>query len=442
MNTIESLEISLDDFDPKKRAGALDALIAAAGRGEVALPAPGTALNLHSHTFFSFNGYGYSPTGFAWRARRAGLCGAGIVDFDVLDGVDEFLRAANRLGLRACAGIETRVFIPEFDGREVNSPGEPGIAYHMGVGFGSSTTAQPEMLRGFKQAAQDRNRDVVNRVNAFLDPVAVDYARDVLPLTPDGNATERHICAAYDLAAQRTYPDAPARATYWAGKLGSHADELAALSASPPDFQALIRAKTMKKGGAGYVQPRSDSFPLLRDANRFVLACGAIPTIAWLDGCSAGEAALDELFAVHRAAGSAMLNIIPDRNWNIADPEQRRTKVANLYAVVESARANHFPIIVGTEMNAHGQRFVDDFTAPELAPLLDDFALGAHIAYGHTRLLETGIGYTSAWAATHFESAAAKNAFYAEVGKRLAAGAVLSGMPDNPSPDDVLSAIP
>ena len=45
------------------------------------------------------------------------------------------------------------------------------------------------------------------RVNAYLDPVTIDYERDVLPLTPAGNATERHMLVAYMHAAERTVPD-------------------------------------------------------------------------------------------------------------------------------------------------------------------------------------------------------------------------------------------
>ena len=70
--------------------GGADALWRAAERGEDALPEPGADVNLHAHTFFSYNAYGYSPSKFAWLARKAGLAVAGIVDFDVLDGVDEF----------------------------------------------------------------------------------------------------------------------------------------------------------------------------------------------------------------------------------------------------------------------------------------------------------------------------------------------------------------
>ena len=80
---------------------------------------------------FPLNSYGYSPSKFAWLARKQGLAVAAIVDFDVLDGVDEFLDAAQMVGLKAFAGLETRVFAPEFAEEIINSPGEPGIAYHI-----------------------------------------------------------------------------------------------------------------------------------------------------------------------------------------------------------------------------------------------------------------------------------------------------------------------
>ena len=78
-------------------------------------------------------------------------------------------------------------------------------------------------------------------------------------------------------------------------------------------LQNLIRAKTMKKGGVGYVQPGKGSFPLMADMNRYVLESGAIPTLTWLDGTADGEKSLDELFATGIASGAAALNIIPDR---------------------------------------------------------------------------------------------------------------------------------
>ena len=56
--------------------------------------------------------------------------------------------------------------------------------------------------------------------------MTVDYERDVLPLTPAGNPTERHMVVAYVRAAERMVPDP---AVFWAGKLGVAADEMTAI---------------------------------------------------------------------------------------------------------------------------------------------------------------------------------------------------------------------
>ena len=104
---IEELEQKLDSFDPAERKESLLALCEKAGKGQIELPTPGTHVNLHCHTFFSYNTYGYSPSKFAWLARKAGLAVAGVVDFDVLDALEEFLDACKLLGLKGCAGLES-----------------------------------------------------------------------------------------------------------------------------------------------------------------------------------------------------------------------------------------------------------------------------------------------------------------------------------------------
>ncbi|HUS72976.1 MAG TPA: hypothetical protein VMY06_07895, partial [Sedimentisphaerales bacterium] len=88
---IEELEQKLDSFDSAERKEALLALCEKVRSGEITLPEPGTDINLHCHTFFSYNTYGYSPSKFAWLARKRGLAYAGVVDFDVLDALEEFL---------------------------------------------------------------------------------------------------------------------------------------------------------------------------------------------------------------------------------------------------------------------------------------------------------------------------------------------------------------
>jgi len=414
---IEELEHKLDSFEPIERKKALTALCEKVKAGEITLPETGTDVNLHCHTFFSYNTYGYSPSKFAWLARKAGLAVVEVVDFDVLDAVEEFLEAARMLGLKGCAGMETRVFVPEFSDRVINSPGEPGISYHMGVGFPSSDVPEEQkaFLLGLRETAQQRNRDLMGRVNKYLQPLSLDYQRDVLVLTPSGNPTERHICLAYARKAKEIFGDTDALDNFWSKKLGTDAKSLGLPEGR--DLLNTIRARTMKRGGVGYVLPDKGSFPTMADTNRFILAAGAIPVHTWLDGTSEGEKAIEELLQVAMSTGSAAINVIPDRNYG---PGASEEKLENLYQLVELAEKLHLPIVVGTEMNSPGQKFVDDFGSDELSPLVPVFLKGAHIIYAHSVLQQKcGLGYTSDWAKKNFASVAEKNKFFQALGSSL-----------------------
>lgn len=422
----ETLENNLNSIDKAERKAAFDELVTNAASGVITLPEPGRRFNLHCHSFFSFNGYGYSPMALAWCGRTQGLSAMVLVDFDVLDGVEEFLEAALALGLRSGAGMETRVFVPEFADDEINSPGEPGVAYHVGVGFVSSMVKDPVLLYHLKTLAQNRTQTIVERVNTLLHEIRLDYQQDVLSLTPNGNPTERHVCAAYDAKARGLFGDRKDLAAYWSAKLGMTAEALDKVLDSPPALQGMIRAKTMKSGGVGYIPARGEDFPRLEDVNRFILDNGAIPTFAFLDGTSSGEQRMGELLDVMVGSGVAAVNIIPDRNWNIANPETRALKVKNLGEFIRQAQARDLPILVGTEMNAYGQRLVDDFDAPELAPFFDIFQEGMFILHAHTVLERFGrMGYLSDWAKAAFENVRDKNVFYREFGRRAAPGIVL-----------------
>jgi hypothetical protein len=413
-----ALEAQLNDFDPAVREEALEGLLDLVAEGEIELPEFSKNFNLHCHSFFSFNGYGQSPTALAWIARCKGLCALSIVDFDVVDGVDEFLQACKLLGIRAGAGMETRIFIPEFGDRVINSPGEPGICYYMAAGLTTSDAPEEALVHELKRISAERTRGLVERVNTLLDAIALDFDTEVLPLTPKGNATERHVCAAYNDKAAVVFPDAGARAAYWAEKLSTPAEKIAAILDDGPTMQGLIRSKTMKAGGVGYVQPDGKDFPRMEQVNEFAIASGGFPMHTWLDGLSEGEQAIEELLDLAMGKGAAALNIIPDRNWNIADPAVKAKKVAELHKVVRIANERHLPVIVGTELNAYGLPFVDDFDAPEMAPLFETFQKGAFILHAHTVLQSAaGMGYLSSWARHHFDSVAAKNAFFAELGR-------------------------
>ena len=413
----DKLERTLDSFNAQERRESLEKLLQMVNAGEITLAPKTNSVNIHCHTFYSFNAYGYSPTKFAWLACKAGLAVAGIVDFDVLDGLDEFLEASRMLGIKACVGMETRVFIPEFADKEINSPGEPGISYHMGVGMPFSTV--PETMQDFldnlKTTAQKRNKGLMERVNKFLSPVELDYQNDLSPLTPADNPTERHMCLAYARKAQAVLADEDALAKYWTDMLGTDAKELGL-----PEGRELIntiRAKTMKKGGVGYVEPDRGSFPTMAQMNEFILASGGIPTHTWLNGTSDGEQEIESLLQVGMETGVAAINVIPDRNYA---PGVKDEKLKNLYHVVGVAEKLDLPVVMGTEMNSPGQKFVDDFDSAELKPVGQVFLKGARIVYAHSVLQRNAaIGYTSDWTKQNFKTKADKNTFFENLGAKL-----------------------
>jgi hypothetical protein len=424
---IANLEADLNHFAPAIRAQALAELVSLAQEGSIQLEPEAEVANMHCHTFYSFNAYGHSPTSLAWLAKRRGFKLMGIVDFDVLDGVDEFLSACDLVGVRGSTGIETRVFIPEFATREINSPGEPGVCYHMGIGFTSSQTPERAagILTDLRQRAVRRNQAIVARVNAYLHPVTIDYERDVLPLSPGATPTERHVVVAYLQAAEQVISNLP---QFWTDRLEVSLDQISALSADTAKFQNLVRSRLMKRGGVGYINPSPDLFPSVDELHELAVACEALPCAAWLDGTSAGEQGIEELLELLIGKGAVALNIVPDRNWNITDPETRQLKIQNLYHVVRLAEDLALPLNVGTEMNSFGQKEVDDFDAPELAPVRQAFVDGAYFIYGHA-ILERALrlGYQSQWAQAHLPSRRERNEFYTWVGYAVPPGK--AGMP-------------
>lgn len=443
--SISDFEAQLNDFRPALRSHALNKLL----ERKPDAPAPQEVANMHCHTFFSYNAYGHSPSSLAWLARQRGYKLMGIVDFDVLDGVDEFLAACDLTGVRGSAGIETRVYVPEFAQHEMNSPGEPGVLYHMGIGF---TTGQvkPEaaaILKSLRDQSHQRNKNLVERVNSFLHPATIDYEADVLPLTPNGNATERHIVAAYLLATARLFYYSEAEETrFWALRLQMSEDEVKKAQEDMAGFQNLVRSKLMKKGGVGYVQPGEDTFPRIEKFHDLILACDALPCAAWLDGTSSGEERIEELLELLIGKGVVALNIVPDRNWNLPNPDTRALKTHKLYEVVELARQLDLPLNIGTEMNSAGQKLVDDFDAPELQPVVADFIDGAYFIYGHTIMQRhLGMGYQSEWAKSYLPTRRERNRFYAQIGRLVPPAPVgsglLKGATNAMSPKDLLAHV-
>jgi hypothetical protein len=157
----------------------------------------------------------------------------------------------------------------------------------------------------------------------------------------------------------------------------------------------------------------------MAEMNKFVLKAGGIPTVAWLDGMSDGEKEIEKLLETVMSTGVEAVNIIPDRNYT-ARSGKRDEKCKKLYEFVKICEKLDLPIIVGTEMNSPGQKFVDDFETDELKPFVPVFLKGALIVYAHSAMQRyNDMGYMSVWADKNFETRKQKNDFYEKLGRLL-----------------------
>jgi len=154
-------------------------------------------INNHIHTTYSFSPY--SPTAALYAARMEGLCTAGIIDHDSIAGAREFLEAAAIVGMPVTVGMECRVSMADtpLRGRRTNNPDQTGVSY---MTIQSVPHDKIETLDAFFRPLRDernrRNRKMVEKINALLPDVRLDFDRDVLPLSlyqEGGSVTERHL---------------------------------------------------------------------------------------------------------------------------------------------------------------------------------------------------------------------------------------------------------
>ena len=118
----------------------------------------------------------------------------------------------------------------------------------------------------------------------------------------------------------------------------------------------------------------------------------------------------------------------------------KKAKVEKMHAMLDACIRRDFPVFAGTELNAFGQKIVDDFSEPALAKYLEEFRKGAALLSAHTILGSRGAGYLSNWSEKHFASRKEKNAFFVRFGEKVlpAAGAALPGDLSGMTPEEIL----
>lgn len=442
--TLESLNSRLTD----ERRLALTEAVASFQDGRVSRPHDTGWVNVLARTFFSYSHEGFSPARVAWEAVIRGLSVIGCADVNNLGALGEMQYAGDALGIRATVSMEAKTFVQPYADHELNCPGQPGFLRCLGVGFTRVPALDCDtgkLIAALPERSRQRNLQRIEKINPLLNPVCIDYEKDVLPLTPAGNASPEHIADAYGRKAMEVFPELADRAVYWADVLGRSPKDVEEILANESVFRDVVWDRLIQLHPESTL---SSDYPDVGDFFQAVREAGAIPCILWLGGYTDGESDPCRLLDDAVNWGARAVAVTPDSSWNISDPEEKERRLGALAAFIAEAKKHNLPILAGSPMSRARQKFVDSFDAPELAPYFRDFTDGAFWLYGHATLERSvhGLGATGEWAAHSFgRDRAARNAFYLQVGKKATPGkatrARIAGLGAEPDPGDILDAL-
>ena len=368
MNTNELLTtISRTDIPASMRLDALRGLRAKIDAGEIETPARGIFVNNHIHTSYSFSPY--TPTSAVFYAWKAGLRTAGIMDHDSVGGMREFIEAGAIMHMPITCGFECRVNVDgtPLVGRKVNNPDQNSCAYLAMHGIPhTQIDAAEAVLAGLREKRNERNRKMVERINALVASagIVLDFDRDVVPLSmahEGGSVTERHICMGLAKKITSAYPDRAAACDFLDTITGAPMNEKtrSKLLDAPENFYeydilGVLKGHLVEKF---YVEA-TDECMNIRDFTALAKKLGAVSAYAYLGDVGESPTGdkkaqkfeddyLDELFDTLADCGFDAVTYMPSRN----------TK-AQLERVMDLCHARGLYQISGEDINSPRQSFI------------------------------------------------------------------------------------
>ena len=297
-------------------------------------PPKGTDVNNHIHTTYSFSPY--SPTAAVYFARMAGLATCGLMDHDSIAGAEEFLAAAQAIGMGATIGIECRVSFANspFASRRINNPDQDGIVYMALHGVPHTQTGRVnEFFAPYRAKRNVRNAKMVAAVNGLMAKygVTLDFEKDVLPLSnaaKGGSVTERHLSRALSEKLLARYPEGAALVRFLEEYMGfaisAKVRGYLMDEANPFRMYDLLGFIKSDVIGKFYI-PATDECPDVRDVLALSEEVGAISAYAYLgdvgDSVTGDKRAqkfeddyLDELVPFLKELGFRAITYMPSRN--------------------------------------------------------------------------------------------------------------------------------
>jgi len=302
-------------------------------------------INLHIHTNESFSVF-TSPTEAVWHAFNQNVEFFGINDHYTIAGHPEFKNACEIAGLKGCFSIETIGLDRDtFDrNRRFNDPKNPGRIYLVGKGVTQDLkpgSKSHRVMTGMRDAIKNRNRKIVEKLSHYAQKkgykLNLSY-KDVMALTPNGNATERHVVQAFCEKIDQLASEKEKKSKVLSDILGVMVDEK--LINDQASLQDLVRSRLVKNGMPCYVEEDLQAFTSIENIVHIYLDYGAVPTYPFLGHpVTEEEKNLEMLIKKVLNLGMYAFDLID------------RIEIERAREIIEVASHYGFPVFIGTEHN-------------------------------------------------------------------------------------------
>lgn len=390
-------------------------------------PVIGRDVNNHIHTTYSFSPY--SPTAAVWFAHSAGLCTCGLMDHDSIAGADEFLAAAEVVGIGATMGMECRVSMKNtpYGAMKLNNPDQDGVAYIALHGVPHNHAKElNDFYAPYRAKRNERNIKMVEAVNNMMSKygVTIDFEKDVLPLSNyamGGSVTERHLSSALAYKMLEVIGEGQKLVDFIRNELNLPLnDKIAGFLTDEQNPHKMYDLLGWIKGQliAKFYIDADEELPDVREVIALADKIGAIAAYAYLgdvgNSVTGDKRAqkfeddyLDELIAYLKEIGFRAITYMPPRNT----PEQlkRIRGLCDRYELLQ---------ISGVDINQPRQKFVcEEQRAPEFNNLYD--ATWALIAHEWRATKDPDDGFFSIKSITQWPNLNDRVAAFAEFGQKM-----------------------
>ena len=395
---LAELKQKLDARDRNERLTALKAIKAAAPEK----PESSGITNNHVHSTYSFSPY--APARIVYEAEQNGLEIVGIMDHDSISGAREFIQAGEIIGLTTTVGFEIRSDWSDtpFKDKRINNPDQAGCAYMCVHGVPhQKIDAVEAFLSDVVTARNQRNREMVAKINGLVPDITLSFEDDVVPISmlhEGGSITERHILYALALKMIEKHGKGKGLVTYFKDVLGlllSAKQENVLLDEAYTyyayDVLNLLKGSFVSKI---YIPAKPPEIPPIKKLAAFCREIGAVLGYAYLGDVTASptgdkkaqvfeDAYLDELFGYLEELGIQAVAYMPSRNT-----------LEQLERVMALCKKHGFFQISGEDINQPRQSFIcEQLKQPEFSHLVEAaWALVGHENEG-TKDISRGMFY-------------------------------------------------